>query len=190
MIKNLLQIIDVNIRKESIKITSKTNLWCVLPYPNHKGGCPNYNKNELCPPNTKLLNLKKYSQFKLIYVIFDFNSYKEWRKEQNPQWSDKQISCVLYWQGSVKKYLKEYIIKNMNGNPYILGCGSGFKINGKEYPSMEAVGIDVFTTLKNNDIDFEIKPINKIVMCCLLCYRNNGLDNWLKKDTARSSVEV
>ena len=36
---------------------------------------------------------------------------------------------------------------------------------------MESTGIYVFKTLKNNNIDFELKPINKVLLVCLLCLK-------------------
>ena len=61
------------IEKESIVFTEKTKLWCQLPYPNHPTGCPNYNKNPLCPPNSdyKKSILKDYNHFYLFYAIFN-----------------------------------------------------------------------------------------------------------------------
>ena len=34
---------------------------------------------------------------------------------------------------------------------------------------MESVGIDVFRTLRTNRIDYEFKPVDKVVLVCLLC---------------------
>ena len=34
---------------------------------------------------------------------------------------------------------------------------------------MEAVGINVFKTLKNAGIDYELKPKNKVLLTTLLC---------------------
>lgn len=56
----------------------------------------------------------------------------------------------------------------------VLGCGSGIKANGKPVPSMEAVGIDVFTTLKRLGIELQRNPEDRIVFSCLIC-TNEGL---------------
>jgi hypothetical protein len=58
----------------------------------------------------------------------------------------------------------------------LLGCGSGFnnkdiKRYQKEVYSMEAVGINVLSTLRLNKIDFEIRPKNKILLVCLVCIK-------------------
>jgi len=166
------------VKKEDIEFTKKTRLWCKLPYPNHPRGCPNYNKNSLCPPSAKYMDylLEYYSYFYLIYAIFNLKSQRERMLTLHPNWSKKQANCLLYWQNSVKKALKEYIqkitAKNVEKEIYILSCGSGFKINcsnQSEIYSMEAVGINVISTLKNVNIPFEIKPKNKVILVSLLC---------------------
>lgn len=173
--QKLTKIKEKDIEIDTLVITRKTRLWCQLPYPNHKNGCPNYNKNPLCPPHSPFsINFAYFNYFRLIYAIFDFKQYKEIRKLEKPHWSDAQIRCVLYWQSSIKKLLKDHIKSYYNNiSPdylYLLGCGSGFKlINQSKIYSMESVGIDVFKTLKNNYIDFELKPKNKVVLVCLLC---------------------
>jgi len=136
----------------------------------------------VCPPNSPFFDyfIDNYTHFYLIYANFDFKQYKEIRKSENPNRTDAQISCVLYWQGSIKRLLKEYIrniYTTCNNNItdfHLLSCGSGFKdkvLNSTQSQiySMESVGINVFRTLKNNNINFELKPINKIIMVCLLC---------------------
>lgn len=167
-----------NIKKSTIKFTEKTMIWCKLPYPNHPKGCPNYNKNPLCPPNSKYMKyiLEQYNYFYLIYTDFDLKSHREKMLLKHPNWTNRQANNLLYWQGSVKKILKDIIKKiyrlNPNSKKYLLFCGSGLKdkiFNQNNIYSMEAVGIDVFKTLKNNDINFEYKPRNKVILVSLLC---------------------
>jgi predicted metal-binding protein len=183
-IKNLVTFKKLKIKKETIQLTDKTDLWCQLPYPNHKKGCPNYNKKKTCPPNVphfkKIIN--NYRHFYLIYSIFNFKKYKELREIENPEFfnTPARLKCVLYWQGAVRKILKEYVKKILVDdnitNFYLLSCGSGFddKYLGKfQNPlySMEAAGINVFKTLKNNNIEYELKPVNKIILTSLLCLK-------------------
>jgi uncharacterized pyridoxamine 5'-phosphate oxidase family protein len=96
--------------------------------------------------------------------------------KRHPKWSYRQASCVLYWQGSVKRriktILKQIYRKNPNNQFYLFASGSGFKeiLNNQEkIYSMEAAGIDVFKTLRNNDIEFEIKPKKFLLLVNLLC---------------------
>ncbi|MFX0134269.1 MAG: DUF2284 domain-containing protein [Candidatus Hodarchaeota archaeon] len=177
-IDSLIEINALKINKESIKFSKKTRIWCQLPYPNHPAGCPNYNKNPLCPPNSEYINniLNIYSNFYLIYAKFDLKSQRERMLSKYSDWTYRKANCLLYWQGSVKKALKEYIQeiykKNNVDKIFLLSCGSGFNINNlnqKTIYSMEAAGIDVFATLRNNNISFELKPMNKVLMVTLLC---------------------
>lgn len=114
-----------------------------------------------------------YSKYYLIYAQFNFKKYKEIRKKEHPEWSERQIGCVLYWQNSIKRLLKQYIEKirkNTFSLFYIFGCGSGFNLTfQKTTYSMEAATINVFSTCKLNGIKLEIKPQNIIHLVCLLC---------------------
>lgn len=168
-INNLVKIYHTEINPETIIFNEKIREFCKRAYPKHKNGCPNYNKNPLCPPQAPYRKdiLKKHSNFILVWANFDFKSYKEKMKENHQTWSEKQITCVLYWQGSLKKIIKDYIVKNLQYNE-LFGCGSGFL----DSQSMESAGINVFSTLKLNKIDYEIKPVDKIVLVALLCLNN------------------
>jgi len=177
-INDLLTIKIVYIEKDSIVFTPKTHKWCTLPYIYHPKGCPNYNKNDLCPPNVRIMDekMKEYNFFYLIYGTFNIFQYRNYMLNIHPNWSERKASCVLYWQGAVKKILKEYIKRIYRINPekkfYLFSSGSGFIIKEfqqHEIYSMEAAGINVFKTLKNNGISYEIKPINFIKLVNLLC---------------------
>lgn len=181
-ISDYIKIFTQKIQKESIIFTKKTRIWCQLPYPNHPKGCPNFNKNPLCPPNANFIEefLLEYLYFYLIYSKFDLKSQRERMLMLHPTWTIKQANCLLYWQNSVKKNLREkieeIISKNKEKEIFLLSCGSGFKLGGKKsIPSMEAAGIDVYNTLKNNHIEFELKPMNKVILVNLLCSKDNLL---------------
>lgn len=166
-INELVSIRHKEIKSESIIFSEKIREFCLKPYPGHKKGCPNYNKNPLCPPLAPYRKdiLKKHSKFILVWATFDFATYKEEMKEIHLDWSAKQISCVLYWQGSLKKLIKNYISELQYDE--LFGCGSGF-LNSQ---SIESAGINVFSTLKLNNIYYEIKPVHNIVLVALLCMK-------------------
>lgn len=149
---------------------------CYYPYPNHPNGCPNKQKcEELNIPSFGIIiEYGEYLHYYLVYLEFNFIKYKELRKIENPSFfnTENRLKCLIYWQNSLKKIIKDYLewLKIGNHLFYVLGCGSGFKLSfQKQVASMEAVGINVFSTLKLNNIKFEIKPINKIILCNLLC---------------------
>lgn len=173
---DLSDLITINFQEiplSSIFFTKKTFLWCKCPYPNYPNGCPNYN-GELCPPNTPYLELDKafysFKYYFLIYLQFNFRQYINERRKLKPDWSIKQLGNRRHWQSSIKAKLKYFILNLLKINNfhkekdfYILSCGSGFKskdINQFQNPiySMEAVGIYVLKTLKENNIKIEFKP--------------------------------
>ncbi|MFA5731568.1 MAG: hypothetical protein WC934_06150 [Acidithiobacillus sp.] len=167
--------------------------FCRLPYPDHPNGCPNFGKNELCPPLFKPIPHTKfndYSKLMLLWAEFDFKSYKIEMKQQwiennkskgiEKEPTDKQISCCLYWQNSVKRIIIKSLNtmikdKNISEPSLILACGSGFKHKkgANNCASMEAGGINVILTFKKLHIDIEVKPVNKVILCILLGFRNN-----------------
>ena len=83
--------------------------WCKLSYPDHPKGCPNYNKKRGCPPQAPFIgdyfDLTKNHYF--VVVQFDLGSHINRMKARHRNWSDRQARCVLYWQGSVNKTLRE-----------------------------------------------------------------------------------
>jgi predicted metal-binding protein len=179
-IEKLVTVHVKKIEKDSIITTKLTQDFCKRPYPNHPKGCPNYGKGPLCPPHDVFIDpiLREFNNFYLFFAKFDFRTYVEIRSYEKPEWSDKQLRCVLYWQSSVKKILKQKILNVLRTNNYekyyIASCGSGFntknlsKYQEKIY-SMESIGINVLSTLKKNKIEFERNPINTVTLVCLLC---------------------
>ena len=121
---------------------------CVLPYKNHKNGCPNYGKRDDCPPFVPMFD-EVFDISKPIYAIlstFDLLSHTEKMKKKHPEWNEAQCLNVLYWQGTVKKKLKENI-KTFNYTFRQLGYYST--------TTPEAMGVDVTQTLKNSGIILE-----------------------------------
>ena len=176
-----MEIRHLRIKPETISFTKKTRKWCQLPYPDHPNGCPNYGKNPSCPPDAEYMDsiLSKYSHFYLIYAIFNLDGQKRRMLSRHPDWTDRQATCLLYWQNSVKKALQERLREIQEINPekrlYVLSSGSGFKqgaFNQEKIYSLEAGGIDVFRTLKKNGISFELKPEKKVKLVTLAC--SNG----------------
>lgn len=178
-IKKLTTLEFKKIKRETIIFTKDTHKWCQRPYRDKKR-CPNYNKNPLCPSDGNKNNIPffndvvlNYSFFYLVYADFDFYKYIQNRSALSPDRTKNQIKCVLYWQNSVKALLKKRIEKIYRSNRnsfYVIGCGSGFNLSfQKKVYSMEAVGINVFSTMKLNGVALEINPIHSIRLICLLC---------------------
>lgn len=169
------------IQKETIIHYDKVRDFCKRSYPGHPHGCPNYGKKETCPPHAeRFMNVIKSipdGKYFLVYVNFDLEEQSRRMKEKNPHFTEKQSRNSRYWQSTVKKALREKIMSIYNANKnqawYIIGCGSGFSTKKmsniqKNVCSMEAMGINVFSTLKLNEIPFEVKPKKYVTLVCLL----------------------
>lgn len=83
--------------------------YCKLPYPNHPEGCPNFNKNPECPPKSQLIEDIFDMNKEMFFVVeeFDLKEHIVRMKLNHPWWTDLQLRNLLYWQGGVRKRLKE-----------------------------------------------------------------------------------
>lgn len=80
---------------------------CPKRYPNHAKGCPNYGKKASCPPRAPLF-VDIYDPSHMTFVIwnqFDFGAHVARMKAKHPEWSERQLACCLYWQGTARKVL-------------------------------------------------------------------------------------
>ncbi len=122
---------------------------CKKAYPNHKNGCPNFNKREDCPPKVPLiwqvLNLEK--PVYAIWNVFDFSGHTFRMREKHPEWTERQVDCCLYWQGTARKQLKTEIetFSRLKGAHTIL-------------TTPEACGINITETMKSIGINLEWPP--------------------------------
>lgn len=184
--QELTRIFTTHVSADSILFTKsekQRNRWCQMPYPGHPKGCPNFGRSPTCPPQVGMRPdiLVTYDIFILTYAIFDFKNYQQQRWEETQDnreyWNENRIKCNLYWQSSVKKLMKKFIQRKFCSKSNIkypkfgelFGAGSGFW----NRPSLEAVGINVFSTLKKNNICYEIKPMTTITMVALICFKRD-----------------
>jgi predicted metal-binding protein len=193
-ISKFVKILKKNISKDHIKFSKNVRNCCKIPYKNNENGCPNYNKNPLCPPVSQYMPnvLDNYDKFVLVYAKFDLKNYIIERRKINPKLSYKQARNSRHWQKSIKKLLNN-TISNIKAD-FVFGCGSGFSC--KTYnsnnecimcQSMESAGINVMLLFKKERIDFEIKPRNKVVLACLLMYE---IENSIKRFFDRDYLEI
>ena len=149
-----------NIREEEMIVTLPPNSivyeksiqhLCVRPYPNHKKGCPNYNKKRICPPNQLLINeiidLNKNAY--VIYTDFNLGNHVIKMKERHPIWSERQLYCCLYWQKRARKTHFEELFKSRV---------RGRLLNIIHCP--EAHGVNVTALMKVVGIELEWPPRN------------------------------
>jgi len=124
---------------------------CRCQYPLHPKGCPNWNKRLSCPPKAPMIydTLDLSEDVYAIYNIFNYKSHVNKMRRKHPDWSDRQIKCVLYWQGTARKRLRGKIgvFKNLFTDYIIVMCP-------------EAQGVNLTETMKNVGIILEWPPEN------------------------------
>jgi len=135
---------------------------CISSYPGHPRGCPNFNHADRCPPRAPIFDLYfdlSYPVYALIQE-FDLRKHRTRMKEAHPKWSERQCSCVLYWQKSARKALRERCM-GFIGNM----CQAGY-----EYElTPEAMGVNVFETMKNAGITIERRqPLNIVRLVAVI----------------------
>jgi len=124
--------------------------WCRTPYPNHPWGCPNIKKGCIADrPDFKDI-VELYHWFAVVEE-FDLKKHAEKMKVHNVFWTERQCRNPLYWQGGVRKRLREKA--QALGGDIIL-----------DIP--EASGVDVFKTMVEVGIVLERKPdiVRKVML--------------------------
>lgn len=134
---------------------------CLLPYPNHPKGCPNYGKKSSCPPKVaqffELVDVKNP-----IYIEWnEFNLKEHVDKMQvlHPSWTERQLYCCLYWQPKARKQLRLKVEKDLELLPpgYIA------------LYAPEALGVNITKTMQNScGIELEWPPRNRVYQVALL----------------------
>lgn len=123
---------------------------CKMPYWQHPKGCPNYGKRSTCPPQAPFFR-QAFNIYEPIYAVvneFDLANHVSKMKAKHTDWTDPQLRCVLYWQGTARKQLREKVeqILTMELKGYIATY------------CPEAMGVNVDVTLKDIDIILEWPP--------------------------------
>ena len=134
------------IKIEKLVTSDQTSRWCLLPYPNHPKGCPNYGKKKTCPPAVEKL-IEVLDLDRPIYAVhseFNLSAHVARMRLKHPDWTDRQLKCVLYWQGTSRKQLRERISTAIEatGCNYITTCP-------------EAQGLNVFATCQVNGLKLD-----------------------------------
>lgn len=125
---------------------------CAKPYPGHPKGCPNYGKKDTCPPRAPfirdLIDLER--PVYAIWTVFDLGQHVERMRALHPSWSDRQLTCCLYWQPAARKRLE----KEIKSFPIICPVHLFIRIP-------EACGVNVTATMKSIGVELEWPPVTK-----------------------------
>jgi len=107
---------------KNLVVSDQTGKWCQLPYPGHP-----------------LARVEEYFDLSwplfLVHSEFDLVAHVERMRTKFPEWTDKQLRCVLYWQNVSRKQLKERVAKAAG----LLGTNTVATIP-------EAMGVNVYAT--------------------------------------------
>lgn len=139
---------DGVVRIKKLVISKRTGDWCRLPYPNHPKGCPNFGKNKWCPPQAPKVD-EHFDLSKPLYFIhseFDFTGHVDRMRGLHPEWSDLQCKCVLYWQGTSRKQMRERVKMAQ----WHLGIGITASA-----ACPEAMGVNVYATARLSGLNLD-----------------------------------
>jgi len=123
---------------------------CLRPYPGHPRGCPNFKLKAGCPPYAPLLDAVLCGASPVWAIIneFDLAAHVARLRARHPGWSDRQLRCCLYWQGTARRQLEAAIAAFKAAHPecVVARCP-------------EALGVDVTATLRAAGVDLEWPPV-------------------------------
>jgi len=133
--------------------------YCKLPYSNHPKGCPNFNKSPECPPKSSMVEDVFDLNREMFFVVEEFNlkEHVAQMKLNHPRWTELQLRNLLYWQGGVRKRLKEK--------------AEQFMQHDMIYTLLpESMGVMVINTALKLGIPIETKPKEKVFKIALVGY--------------------
>ena len=146
-----------------VEYDSRCRDWCKMSYIGHPRGCPNYGKQDRCPPSVSLIHEVIDLSQPMWFLIneFDLSSHRKRMKERNPGWTDRQANCVLYWQRTQRKILREYSENFISDHP-----GTLYDL------CPEAKGVNCFKILRKKKIPVVARPQKTVYQVCLVGYPN------------------
>jgi len=141
------RVLVIKLKESDIVLTPETREWCKLPYPNHPDGCPNYGKKADCPPNAPWFTDVVKPPYTLVGVRFNLQNHIRKMRKKHPNWTHRQLKCLLYWQNKVRSQLRKKCEKVATKIEDAIIVYNG-----------EAMGINYFATCKNIGLILERNP--------------------------------
>lgn len=134
---------------------------CAAPYTNHRKGCPNFGKRLDCPPHAKRIEhvIDLTRDVFVIWNKFNFGKHCQRMRSKHPEWSQRQVECCLYWQGTARKQLRYKIIEFKREH-------SGMTI----VKNPEGAGVNVTATMEKVGIILQWPPVDTTYQIVLAGY--------------------
>ncbi len=133
---------------------------CTRPYHGHPKGCPNYGKRVSCPPAAPLLceALDLAYPVYAIWNAFDFGAHISRMRRRHPEWSQRQVECCLYWQGTARKELRRKVEAWLSEPTCRFEQVVVYLSELRVLYCPEACGVDVTATMASIGIELEWPP--------------------------------
>lgn len=139
-----------------------TGRLCSRPYPGRPKGCPNFGTRATCPPQAKSFDLAYPGTWYAIWNVFDIGAHAVRMRGLQPEWTEKQCRCCLYWQGTARKQLRALVktaLREIQPEGHITDY--------VEYVP-EAHGMDVTNTMKSIGVNLQWPPADKTVQVAVV----------------------
>lgn len=133
--------------------------WCVLPYPNHIAGCPNFGKRSDCPPKTAYFLDVYDPQVLIASLCFDFQNYLEIKKQIHSDWTDKALRNSRHFQNHLRMALRKEINDALE-RPELADYAAVY--------NPEAMGVNVHATCRKVGLELEWPPEKKMYRLAFL----------------------
>jgi predicted metal-binding protein len=125
---------------------------CVRPYKGHKRGCPNFGHRAACPPEAALFDaVYDVSSAWAIWNRFAFGEHVASMHGLHPDWSERQLACCLYWQGTARKALRAEVDE---WRRFAADIGIAYDV----IHCPEAMGVDITATMRQVGVALEWPP--------------------------------
>ena len=145
-------------------LSKRVDRWCQMPYPDHPKGCPNFGQQDRCPP--KAPHVSDYFDLsRPLYLVnseFDLDAHARRMAKEHPHWTARQCRCVLYWQSTSRRHMRERAKAVMTW----LGLNAMAEVP-------EAMGVNVYATARLSGLKLE--RIRNLSICRHVAMVGTGL---------------
>lgn len=165
MIDNFTTFHDENISFQDIhwEDIHTVRMWCRLPYPGHKNGCPNEMNCRFFYKN--LQEKLKSLRLNITWVEFQLDQYCEMMKQKHPDWSQSQLKNLLYWQSHLRK---ELMVWSQAKHP-----------TGEVIEGAEGGGVNFYKTMEKFKIKLDYPKDLHVIRMIDIVGNQDGLEEFI-----------